>query len=151
MEMGYAGDVERGAGVLSQCTVGKLHRPGSAAVALGDTELRGQVLEMGSGPGANGRALLERHGTFELTARDLDPLTVPLQRDTAVASATSPIAPPTGTRFGVTPARYRPPALQGGLRSRRPAVGESCSSRRSRPGPGRRRAWPAGQAETGCP
>lgn len=47
---------------------------------LGDTELDGQVLEIGSGPGANGRALLERYRAVELTATDLDPVMVAAAR-----------------------------------------------------------------------
>lgn len=62
---------------------------------LGDTELRGQVLEIGSGPGANAQALLERHGSVQLTATDLDPVMVaaarlrlaPYGRRVAVAEA----------------------------------------------------------------
>ena len=62
---------------------------------LGDTELRGQVLEIGSGPGANAQALLERHGSVQLTATDLDPVMVaaarrrlaPYGRRVAVAKA----------------------------------------------------------------
>lgn len=62
---------------------------------LGGTELRGHVLEIGSGPGANGQALLERHGSVQLTATDLDPVMVaaarrrlaPYGRRVAVAEA----------------------------------------------------------------
>lgn len=41
---------------------------------LGDTQLRGEVLEIGSGAGANAQVLLERHPDMQLTATDLDPL-----------------------------------------------------------------------------
>ena len=47
---------------------------------LGDTDLRGRVLEIGSGPGANGQALLRRHRAVQLTATDLDPVMVAAAR-----------------------------------------------------------------------
>ena len=43
---------------------------------LGDTGLDGAMLEIGSGPGANAGAILDRHRTIELTATDLDPVMV---------------------------------------------------------------------------
>ncbi len=47
---------------------------------LGDTGLVGAVLEIGSGPGANAGAILDRHRTVELTATDLDPVMVAAAR-----------------------------------------------------------------------
>lgn len=41
--------------------------------ALGTTELHGEVLELGSGSGANATALLERYPSIRLTATDVDP------------------------------------------------------------------------------
>lgn len=43
---------------------------------LGDLTLEGEVLEVGSGSGANARAILERHAEIQLTATDLDPVMV---------------------------------------------------------------------------
>ena len=43
---------------------------------LGDAQLRGEVLEIGSGAGANAQVLLERHPDIQLTATDLDPVMV---------------------------------------------------------------------------
>ena len=41
--------------------------------AIGDTELDGDVLELGSGSGAMAAALLDRYPTIRLTATDVDP------------------------------------------------------------------------------
>lgn len=41
--------------------------------ALGDTDLAGEVLELGSGSGANAAALLESYPAARLTASDVDP------------------------------------------------------------------------------
>ena len=41
--------------------------------AVGDTNLRGEVLELGSGSGAMAAALLDRYPTIRLTASDVDP------------------------------------------------------------------------------
>jgi SAM-dependent methyltransferase len=62
---------------------------------LGNTQLRGEVLEIGSGAGANAQVLLERHPDMQLTATDLDPL--------MVASARRRLAP-FGHRVTVTEA-----------------------------------------------
>lgn len=47
---------------------------------LGDTRLHGEVLEIGSGAGANAQVLLERHSDMQLTATDLDPVMVAAAR-----------------------------------------------------------------------
>ena len=47
---------------------------------LGDTKLSGDVLEIGSGPGANAQVLLETHPCVQLTATDLDPVMVSAAR-----------------------------------------------------------------------
>jgi SAM-dependent methyltransferase len=62
---------------------------------LGDTQLHGEVLEIGSGAGANAQVLLERHPEMQLTATDLDPV--------MVASARRRLAPH-GRRVTVTEA-----------------------------------------------
>jgi len=41
--------------------------------ALGATELEGEVLELGSGSGANATELLERYPSIRITATDVDP------------------------------------------------------------------------------
>ena len=41
--------------------------------AIGHTDLRGEVLELGSGSGAMAAALLDRYPTVRLTATDVDP------------------------------------------------------------------------------
>lgn len=46
----------------------------------GNPEPRGRVLEIGSGPGANARALLERYRSIDLTATDIDPVMVTAAR-----------------------------------------------------------------------
>lgn len=43
---------------------------------LGGTQLRGEVLEIGAGAGANAEVLLDRHPGIQLTATDLDPVMV---------------------------------------------------------------------------
>ena len=62
---------------------------------LDDTRLRGEVLEIGSGAGANAQVLLDRHPDMHLTATDLDPM--------MVASARRRLAP-YGRRVTVTEA-----------------------------------------------
>lgn len=47
---------------------------------LADTQLDGEVLEIGSGAGANAQVLLERHPDIQLTATDLDPVMVAAAR-----------------------------------------------------------------------
>ena len=47
--------------------------PGVVPCAIGPTELRGEILELGSGSGAMAAELLERYPTIRVTATDVDP------------------------------------------------------------------------------